>query len=132
MNYGLLLLLLSFVAVVVAASVLRSRARPTGIGIEPEIVSFSATPSAAKPGQPVTLAWNVRGAPSVTVERATQDRPDATEPERTNLPGKGRLTVHPQSDTIYTLTCETADGPMCSTSLTVHTGQLRASAHGTW
>lgn len=120
MKRNLLLLLLLFVAIFVAASVMRSRAKPIGIGVEPEIVSFSASPTVAKPGEPVTLAWNVRGTPSVTVERARKDRPDATEPEQTHLPGKGQLTVHPKSDTVYTLTCETADGPMCSTNLTVH------------
>ncbi len=121
MKRSLLVLLLLFVALVVAVSVWRSRITPIGIGTQPEIVSFRATPDVAKPGEPVILAWNVRGTPSVTVERARKDRPDATEPEQTHLPGKGQLTVHPQSDTIYTLTCDTADGPMCTTSVTVHT-----------
>jgi hypothetical protein len=121
MKRSLLLLPVLFIATFVAAGIWRSHARPTGIGIEPEIVSFSATPAVAKQGEPVTLAWNVRGTPSVTVQRARKDRPDATEPEQTNLPGRGQLTVHPESDTVYTLTCQTADGPMCSTSVTVRT-----------
>lgn len=120
MKRGLLVLLLLFVCIIVAVSIWRSKVRLVGIGTQPEIISFEATPSVSKPGEPVTLAWNVRGTSSVTVERSRRDHPDAAEPEQTNLPGKGKLTVHPQSDTIYTLTCETADGPMCSTNLTVH------------
>lgn len=121
MKRTLLLLLVLFAAIVIAAGIIRSRAVPAGDGTVPEIVSFTASPDVTQPGQPVTLAWNVRGARSVDVDSATKDHPDATRPERGGLPGKGQITVHPNADTVYTLTCQTADGPMCSTSVTVRT-----------
>ncbi len=114
-------MLVLFACVVIAAGIVRGLATPAGIGITPEIISFTATPPVAQPGQPVTLAWNVRGAPSVAMDRATKDHPDATMPERSGLPLSGKITVHPDTDTVYTLTCRTADGPMCSTTVTVRT-----------
>ncbi len=98
---------------------MRSRAVQRGIGAEPEIVAFSATPTEVQAGGPVTLAWKARGAPSLTLSRSTSERSDADEPERTRLPDSGTMTVHPRRDTVYTLTCETGDGPMCTTAVTV-------------
>ena len=116
----LLILLLLIVGVIVGVSVMRFRAAPRGIAKEPEIVSFSATPATVQPGQPVTLAWNARGADSLTLNRSTSARDDADEPEHKHLPGTGTIVVHPRRDTTYTLTCETADGPMCTSEVTVH------------
>lgn len=115
------LLLVAFAVVIVVAAILRSRTRPTGIGVKPEIVSFTATPPATQPGQPVTLAWSASGTPSLTMNWATKGHPDATLPEHTRLPASGKMTVKPKRETTYRLTCETADGPMCTTSLTVRT-----------
>lgn len=116
----LLALALLIAGVIVGVSIMRSRAAPRGIAKEPEIVSFSATPSNVQPGQPVTLAWNARGADSLTLNRSTSERSEADEPERTRLPGSGKIVVHPKRDTTYTLTCATADGPMCTSEVTVH------------
>jgi hypothetical protein len=116
----LLVLALLIVGVIVGISIMRSRATPRGIAEEPEIVSFSATPSAVQPGEPVTLAWNARGANSLTLNRSTSERSESDEPERTRLPGSGTIVVHPKRDTTYTLTCETADGPMCKSAVSVH------------
>lgn len=121
MKKSLMLLPVVFALTIIGVAIIRSHARPTGIGAEPEIVSFTATPSVAKPGQPVVLAWNVRGPTSMQLESATNGHPDATRPERTHLPAKGQITVYPKQDTVYTLTCETAEGPICTTSATVHT-----------
>jgi len=119
MKRSLAMLPALFLALIVVVSFIRSRAAPVGIGTEPEIVSFTANPTAAESGQPVTLAWNARGADSLTLDWSTRNHPDAAEPARTRLPDSGTMVVHPKRDTVYTLTCETADGPMCSTSVTV-------------
>jgi hypothetical protein len=120
MKRSLLLLLLLFIALIAGLSIMRSRAVPRGIGTEPSIVSFTATPLDAHAGEPVVLAWNARGADSLTLSRSTSERDEADEPERTRLPGSGKIVVHPNEDTVYRLTCETADGPMCTTTVTVH------------
>lgn len=121
MKKSLMMLPVLFVALIVATALVRSHAVPIGIGAAPEIVSFVATPPVAKPGEPVILAWNVRGPASLDLESATEGHPDAMRPEQTKLPENGRVTVYPKQNTVYSLTCETAGGPMCSTSLTVRT-----------
>jgi hypothetical protein len=114
-----MLLVLVIVALIAGASWLHSRATPNGLGTVPSIVSFTAMPPAAKPGEPVTLAWNARGADSLTLDWSTDDKPAAAEPERMQLPDSGKIVVRPKKDTVYTLTCVTAHGRMCSTDLTV-------------
>jgi hypothetical protein len=118
---NLLFIPLSFAVFIIGIALLHSRAAPAGIGTVPQIVSFTALPAVAEPGQAVTLAWNARGTDSVELNWAAGGQSDAAEPERANLPAIGRITVHPNQDTVYKLTCETADGPMCSTSVTVRT-----------
>jgi hypothetical protein len=121
MKKSLMLLPVFFAALIITVAIIRSHAVPIGIGAQPEIVSFEATPTVAEPGQPVILAWKVRGPASMDLESATEGHSDATRPERTKLPGTGRVIVYPKHNTVYSLICETADGPMCSTSLTVRT-----------
>jgi hypothetical protein len=121
MKRNLWLLLVLFAGIVIAFGILRSRATQIGIGAEPEIISFTATPSVSQPGQPVILAWKARGTPSLTLDWATKDHPAASMPERAKLAASGTMKVEPVKDTVYTLTCETAGGPMCSTSVTVET-----------
>jgi len=118
---NLLFVPLTFLAIIVGIALVHSRAIPAGIGTVPQIVSFTAAPPVAQPGQPVTLAWNVRGTRSVELNWAAGGQTDAAEPDRANLPPTGQITVHPKHNTVYKLTCETADGPMCSTSVTVRT-----------
>ena len=108
-----------FVAVIVGVSLLHGRATPHAIGTVPRIVSFTANPPVAHAGEPVTLAWNARGADSLTLSRSTSEKDQADEPAQTRLPDTGKVVVHPKRDTVYTLTCVTADGPMCTTQLTV-------------
>jgi hypothetical protein len=110
---------LLFFALIAGAAWMHSRAVPDGLGTVPSIVSFTATPPAVKPGEPVTLAWTARGADSLTLFRSTSGRAAASEPERTRLPDSGTIVVHPNHETVYTLTCETAHGPMCQTEVTV-------------
>lgn len=119
MKYTLSLLPVLIVAVIAGVSFLHSRAAPREIGTEPSIVSFTATPPVAHAGEPVVLAWNARGANSLTLDWSTRSRTDASEPDRTRLPNSGRIVVHPKQDTVYTLTCETAQGPMCSREVSV-------------
>ncbi len=119
MRRSLALLPVLIGAMIIAAFWIRAHATPVGIGTEPSIVSFTATPPVAKPGEPVILAWNARGASSLDLDRSTQDRPSVTEPEQTKLPDSGRITVHPKQNTAYILTCETPGGPMCSTTISV-------------
>ena len=116
----LFVLALLFAGVIIGASIMRSHAKPRGIGTVPEIIAFSATPAEVQPGEPVTLSWQARGANSLTLSRSVKGRSEAAEPERTHLPDSGSIVVHPQQDTTYRLTCETADGPMCSTVVGVH------------
>ncbi len=118
---NLLFVPITFAVIIIGIALLHSRAAPVGIGADPQILSFTAVPPVAQPGQPVTLAWNVRGTRSVELNWAAGGKSDAADPESANLPPSGQITVHPKQDTVYKLTCETADGPMCSTSVTVRT-----------
>ena len=121
MKRGLLLLGLPalFVAIIAVSGIVRSRATPLGIGTVPSIISFTANPPVAKPGDPVVLAWNARGASWLNLDWGTPRGSEAGEPQKTNLPDRGSITVHPQHNMVYTLTCETPDGPMCTTDVSV-------------
>jgi hypothetical protein len=93
-----------------------------GLGISPEIASFTATPRIVVPGENVTLTWKTRGAVSVTIEWGPEDHPRGTLQQRTGLPGSGTLVMQPRENTVYVLSCETATGVMCmSASTTVST-----------
>ena len=65
----------------------------------PAIVSFSATPSSAAPGQAVSLVWTVSGATSLTIDNGVGDV--------TSLASK---TVWPARTTTYTLTAANSSG----------------------
>jgi chitodextrinase len=59
----------------------------------PVISSFTSTPASTAPGRPVTLAWNVSGATSDTINNAVG-----------NVTNQSSITVAPLQTTTYTLT----------------------------
>ncbi|HZU28900.1 MAG TPA: PA14 domain-containing protein [Bryobacteraceae bacterium] len=64
----------------------------------PVISSFTATPSSTTPGQPVTLAWNVSNATTVSVDAFGDMR------------GRSSVIVWPTQTTTYTLSASGAGG----------------------
>lgn len=118
-----LLLLLLLLAIAAALGIMRSEAKPQGLGFSPEIVTFQATPEMVHPGEPVTLNWETRGTSSVALEWGNPEKPshDAMA-MRADLPSSGTMTVTPMADTVYELRCDTVAGTMClPISLTVKT-----------
>ena len=107
------MVLVLVLGVSIALGFLRSKAGPMGLGFSPEIVTFTATPEVANPGQPVTLAWNARGAAALTMQWGPENHTPATAQQKTDLPPVGTMTVQPAEDTVYELRCETVAGPMC-------------------
>jgi plastocyanin len=106
------LLLLSPLALLLGST--GSQAAPQGLGVSPEVVTFTASPQVVRPGDTVTVAWNTRGTTSVTLEwgqEANHNR--AAMQQRTGLPSSGKLTFQVTEDTIYDLRCATVTGTMC-------------------
>ena len=72
----------------------------------PVISSFTASPAAVNEGEPVTLAWQLQGATSVSIQDAQQQQIDVT--------GKtveaDSVTVTPTRSTTYTLTARNDAG----------------------
>jgi hypothetical protein len=68
MKNNFLLLLVLLVTVAASLGIMKSGSTVKGLGISPEIVSFTATPAVVRPGEPVTLAWETRGTVSVAME----------------------------------------------------------------
>jgi hypothetical protein len=110
-----ILVLSLFVLAAIAAvrGAARSRVDTIGPARSAEIVSFTATPRTIKPGESVTLAWETRGAASVTLKWSPERRTRAGMQRRTGLPPSGTLRVEPEEDTIYVLECEQASGQVC-------------------
>jgi hypothetical protein len=108
-----LLLLLLLLGVAVTLGVMRSGARPEGLGISPEIVTFTANPQVITKGQSATLTWNTRSTASVSMEWGPEDRDRGALQKRVGLPSAGTLVVQPQENTVYILECETLFGDMC-------------------
>ncbi len=65
----------------------------------PVISSFTATPSTTTAGQPVTLAWTVSGATSISIDN-----------DLGNMRSRPNLTIWPTQTTTYTLTASGAGG----------------------
>ncbi|WP_127529483.1 hypothetical protein [Paenibacillus kobensis] len=78
-----------------------------------EITEFSVSPSNTQPGAPATLSWAANRAVTASLDGQT---PLA-------LPG-GSMTVNPQRDTTYTLTCTGPNGPV-SKSVTLTTNCVK-------
>ena len=113
MKTNFLLLLFLLIATAAALGIMRSQARPQGLGFSPEIVDFKATPAVVHPGEPVTLQWETRGTSSVSLEWGTEKPARDAMGLRAGLPSSGTLTVTPTADTVYELRCYTVSGPMC-------------------
>ncbi len=78
-------------------------------GNQPRILSFTATPQSVTPGLPVTLAWEVTNADSVTIDNQVGLQPVT-----------GSVTVMPAQTTSYTLTAVGPGGNVsASVSVTV-------------
>lgn len=122
MKTNFLLLLFLLLATAAALGIMRSRAKPEGLGFSPEIVSFKATPAVVHPGESVTLSWQTRGTSSVSLEWGTEKPSRDAMELRAGLPSSGTMTVTPMTDTVYELRCYTVAGPMClPTSASVKT-----------
>lgn len=73
---------------------------PTGGGqAAPTISSFTAQPSTVPPNQPVTLAWAVTGANSVSIDQGVGD-----------VTGRSTVTVYPTQTTTYVLSASNSGG----------------------
>lgn len=108
-----LLLLFLLLGVAAALGVMRSRAKPEGLGFSPEVVTFKATPEVVHRGEPVTLTWETRGTSSVALEWGPEKPSRDAMELRAGLPASGTMTVTPMADTVYELRCYTVAGPMC-------------------
>ena len=75
----------------------------------PVISSFIATPSNASAGQPVSLAWAVSGASSVSIDQGVGD-----------VTGRTSVVVTPAATTTYTLTASSAAGATATSTVTVN------------
>jgi hypothetical protein len=97
---------------------MRIGAAPTGLGISPEIVGFTASPQAITRGQSATLTWNTRATASVTMEWGPENRDRGSMQKKVGLPSSGTMVVQPEENTIYILECETRFGDMCMSAST--------------
>lgn len=82
--------------------------------MDPEIVSFTATPKVISPGQTVTVAWETHGVTSVTVAWAPESNPRGHMQRRAGLPPSGATTFQPQEPTAFVLECDPSPGQMCT------------------
>ena len=80
------------------------------------IVSFTATPRKIHSGQSVTLKWVTTGMRKVTLDWAPAQNTRQNWQHHPGLPAEGSLTVTPESDTIYVLTCEDGAGSACASA----------------
>jgi hypothetical protein len=83
----------------------------------PVISSFTATPSSASAGQPVSLAWAASGASSLSIDQGVGD-----------VTGRTSVVVAPAATTTYTLTASSASGATATSAVTVN---ITASGGGT-
>jgi hypothetical protein len=113
-----ILLLLLLLTLAVSLGVMRIGAAPTGLGISPEIVGFTASPQAITRGQSATLTWNTRATASVTMEWGPENRDRGSMQKKVGLPSSGTMVVQPEENTIYILECETRFGDMCMSAST--------------
>src|ERR1035437_7557776 len=78
----------------------------------PVISSFTSTPTITAPGSPVTLAWNVSGATSVSIDNGVGD-----------VTSRSNITVYPVQTTTYTLTASNSSGSITAVvTVTVSSG----------
>jgi hypothetical protein len=110
--FGVLLLLL--IALIVVLGLGRSGVARIGLGIYPEIISFTASAETVHAGEAVTLSWVTRGVESVVIESGPENAPRDRVQRLEGLSPTGTLKVQPTETTVYELTCETiSSGQMC-------------------
>jgi len=81
-----------------------------------KIVSFTVTPRKIHPGQTVTLKWTTTGIRKVALDWAPAENTRNNWKHQMDLPAEGSLTMTPEIDTIYVLTCEDGVGPACASA----------------
>lgn len=113
MKTNFLLLLGVILAICAGLGIMRSHARPQGLGFSPEVVTFSVRPSEVHAGEPVTLTWEARGTTSISIEWGPEKPSRAGTELHAGLPNSGTMVVKPTADTVYELRCYTVAGPMC-------------------
>jgi hypothetical protein len=113
MKTNFLLLLALLLVTAAALGIMRTQAKPQGLGFSPEVVTFSATPAEIHAGEPVTLKWETRGTQSISLEWGPQEVSREGLELHAGLPSSGTMTVTPKADTLYELRCYTVAGPMC-------------------
>ncbi len=91
-------------------------AAPLTYANEAKIVSFTATPRRVHHGETVTLKWVTTGMRKLTLDWAPAANTRNNWRHRTDLPGEGSLTMTPEIDTIYVLTCEDGAGSACASA----------------
>jgi hypothetical protein len=86
-------------------------------GVEqPTIVSFTVTPHKVRPGEPITLQWEVRGVRSLSLDWAPAvDTRDHWQ-HRADLPPAGTLVMRPAESMVFVLTCEEGGGLTCASA----------------
>lgn len=110
--FGVLLFLL--IVLFAALGLSRSGVARIGLGVYPEIVSFTASAEVVRAGEPVTLTWVTRGADSVVLESGPENAPRDRIQRLAGLPPMGSLKMQPTETTVYELSCETGStGQMC-------------------
>lgn len=108
------MLLFLLVAVVAVMGISRTGEAKVGLGIYPEILTFTASPEAIRAGEPVTLTWATRGANTVTLKWGPENAPRERVQKLAELAPVGSLKVQPTKTTAYELICETiSSGQMC-------------------
>jgi hypothetical protein len=109
--------ILSTMLLLLGVATTQSKAAQGSLGVYPEIFTFTATPSAIRPGDPVVITWKTRGTASVTMDFAPEAHHTRDMMQRrSGLPSSGTMTVTPKEDTVYELKCDTVAGPMCLTA----------------
>ena len=107
-------MLFLLIAVMAVLGLSRVGVARVGLGIYPEIVSFTAVPDTVHAGEAVTLNWVTRGAESVTVDYGPENAPRDRVQHVAGLPPMGSLKMQPTETTVYELSCETiSSGQMC-------------------
>ena len=81
-----------------------------GIGLEPQIITFTATPDAIEAGENSTLAWNVIG--------GAEDLTITLSPGDTELDATGKYDVTPSETTVYILSAS-SEGKTVTEELTL-------------
>ncbi|SRR5579884_1891352 len=81
-----------------------------------KIVSFTVTPRKIHPGQSVTLKWTTTGMRKVALDWAPAENTRNNWKHQTDLPAEGSLTMTPETNTIYVLSCEDGAGSACASA----------------